>query len=74
MRRRNTVSAYVRSSTGECFDDSSEMKRISPMMDETGARKGLPTPDGSDPDTVLSFSVTVWRARRMSCPHSNSPR
>jgi hypothetical protein len=42
------------------------------MTEETGARKGGSTPGGSEPETRLSFSVTICRARLMSCPQSNS--
>jgi hypothetical protein len=35
------------------------MNKISPMMDETGARNGVSTPVGKDPETVFSFSVTI---------------
>ena len=68
-----TVSATVRSSSGECRSDSSSMNSISPMIDETGARNGGSTPSAAAiPDTSVSFSVTIWRARWMSCPQSNS--
>ena len=48
------------------------MKRISPMIDEIGARNGGSTLGGSDAETSDSFSVTVCRARWMSWPQSNS--
>ena len=62
-RRRTTVSAAVRSSSGECRSDSRATNRISPMIDETGARNGGSTSGGSAPATSVSFSVTIWRAR-----------
>ena len=62
----------VRSSTGEWRSDSKSMNSTSPMIEETGARNGGSTLGGSDPDTNVSFSVTVWRARLMSCSQSNS--
>ena len=42
------------------------------MIEETGARKGGSTVGGREPETSVSFSVTVCRARAMSCPQSNS--
>src|SRR5687768_638356 len=42
------------------------------MIDDTGARNGGSTPGGSDPETRVSFSVTVCRARVMSWPQLNS--
>ena len=48
------------------------MNSTSPMIDETGARNGGSTLGGNEPETSVSFSVTVCRARLMSCPQSNS--
>ena len=58
-RRRTTVSAAVRSSSGECRSDSRSMNSTSPMIEETGARNGGSTFGGNEPDTSVSFSVTV---------------
>ena len=66
------VSAVVRSSMPEWRSDSRPTNRTSPMIDDTGARNGGSTPGGREPETRLSFSVTVWRARAMSWPQSNS--
>ena len=42
------------------------------MIEDTGARNGGSTFGGKEPETSVSFSVTVWRARLMSWPQSNS--
>ena len=42
------------------------------MIEDTGARNGGSTSGGSDPETSVSFSATVWRARWISWPQSNS--
>ena len=42
------------------------------MIDEIGARIGCSTCGGSVPLTSVSFSATIWRARKMSVPQSNS--
>jgi hypothetical protein len=42
------------------------------MIEETGARNGDSTFGGSELETSVSFSATVWRARLMSWPQSNS--
>jgi len=61
-RRRITVSPTVRSSIPLCRSDVSDRNRISPMIDEIGARIGRSTSGGSEPETKLSFSLTTWRA------------
>ena len=33
------------------------------MIDDTGARNGGSTPGGNEPETSVSFSATVCRAR-----------
>ena len=62
MRRRITVSAVVRSSMGVCLSEVREMKRISPMMEDTGASTGRSTSGGSSPAATLTFSLTICRA------------
>ena len=62
----------MRSSNGEWRSDSRSTNSTSPMIEETGARKGGSTVGGREPETSVSFSVTVCRARAMSCPQSNS--
>ena len=42
------------------------------MIEEIGASTGVSTCAGREPATVVRRSVTVWRARWMSVPHSNS--
>jgi hypothetical protein len=57
---------------GEVLVLVSEMSMISPMVEETGPSTGGATPAGSC--TRWSFSVTSWRARKMSVPSSNSTK
>ena len=45
---------------------------ISPMIEERGASTGGSTASGRLAATMLSFSVTVWRARYGSAPQSKS--
>ena len=61
-RRRITVSAAVRSSMGECSSELSEMKRISPMIEDTGASTGRSTSGGNSLAATFTFSLTIWRA------------
>ena len=42
------------------------------MIEETGASTGGGRSGGRLGATVWSFSVTIWRARKMSVPQSNS--
>ena len=71
-RRRTVVSAMVRSVSGSSASDEIAKNRISPMIDETGARTGRSTCGGSAPLTSESFSDTSCRAMKMSVPQSNS--
>ena len=66
------VSAIVRRAMGSSRSEEIAKNRISPMMDDGGARTGRSTSGGNWPATVLIFSLTIWRAPRMSVPHSNS--
>ena len=45
---------------------------ISPITLDTGASRGADTPVGSPVATACSFSETIWRARKISIPQSNS--
>ena len=60
--RRTTVSATVRMVSGSTLSDESAKKRISPMIEEMGARTGRSTCGGNVPVTSASFSATSWRA------------
>ena len=42
------------------------------MIEDTGARNGGATPGGNEPETSVSFSVTVCLARWIGSPQSNS--
>ena len=46
--------------------------RLKFMIDDIGATVGASTSGGSCPDASWSFSATIWRARWMSAPQSNS--
>ena len=62
----------VRSVSGSSCSDEIAKNRISPMIEDTGARTGRSTCGGSVPLTSASFSETSWRAMKMSAPQSNS--
>jgi hypothetical protein len=62
----------VRSARGSSVLDEIAKKRISPMIDEMGARIGRSTCVGRLPLTRASFSATIWRATKISVPQSNS--
>ena len=61
-RRRTIVSATVRSVSGSSASDEIAKNRISPMIDEIGARIGRSTCGGRLPLASASFSATTWRA------------
>ena len=44
----------------------------SPRMEDWGPRVGLPAVSGRSSAAAASFSDTIWRARYMSVPQSNS--
>ncbi len=48
------------------------MKNISPITLDCGARVGIPAPNGICEVTLISFSLTIWRALKISVPQSNS--
>ena len=56
------MSAIVRSSIGGTVSDETAKNRISPMIDEMGARIGRPACGGRLPAMSDSFSLTIWRA------------
>ena len=56
------VSAAVLNSRAEWRSEVSEMNRISPMIEDMGARMGRWTSGGSPAVTNASFSLTTWRA------------
>ncbi len=45
---------------------------ISPIIEDIGARTGLSIPFGRLAVAVCIFSFTIWRAIKISVPHSNS--
>ena len=46
--------------------------RTSPRIDDCGPSTGALTPSGICSPTAASFSLTIWRARYISVPQSNS--
>jgi hypothetical protein len=71
-RRRSCQSATVLSAISSCWSETSAMKRISPMIDATGARTGGGRSSGSKARAFCRRSETSCLARKMSVPHSNS--
>jgi hypothetical protein len=71
-RRRTSVSVTVRSVSSSPVSDDTAKNKISPMIDEMGARIGRFACGGRAPLTSASFSATICRARKMSVPQSNS--
>ena len=71
-RRRTSVSAVVRSSSGVWASDCRATNMISPMIDDSGAITGTSMSSGSVAATVASLSLTVCRASRTSAPQSKS--
>jgi hypothetical protein len=63
-RGRSTQSAYSRTAMGVVLAGSMgmAMSRISPMMEETGAMRGV-TAGGRAPSRVVRRSATICRAR-----------
>ena len=69
---RRVLSARFRSSKAERESEVRPTNSTSPMMLDCGPITGEETPEGSSPATVVNFSETICRARKMSKPQSNS--
>ena len=65
-------SAIVRMSIKLVLSACKPIKNISPITLDCGARVGCPMPKGICVLTVISFSLTIWRALKISVPQSNS--